>query len=67
MTQVMHASPRPSLRGGAEGLRLLRGGRRSDAVLDELAAQACEIEGVDCSLVFVRDPKLPDSGIVAAG
>jgi hypothetical protein len=67
MTLLMQAPPRPSLRGGAEGLRLLRGGRRSDAVLDELANQAREIEGVDCSLVFVRDPKLPDSGIAAAG
>ncbi len=67
MAELMHGSPRQSLAGGADGLRLLRGGRRSDAVLNELAGQAREIEGVDCSLVFVRDQMVPDRGVVAAG
>jgi hypothetical protein len=67
MAELMHDAPRPSLAGGAEGLRLLRGGRRSDAVLNELAGQAREIDGVDCSLVFVRDRTMPDRGLVAAG
>jgi hypothetical protein len=67
MAELMHAAPRPSLTGGTEGLRMLRGGRRMDAVLHELGVQACDIDGVDCSLVFVRDRMSPGRGIAVAG
>src|SRR4051794_15759642 len=66
MSYGLQAVPRPALTPGVEGLRRLQGGRRTDAVMSELAGQACEMPGVDASMVVVHDSLRPGSGIAAA-